>query len=442
MALEAVCPNCEGRLVIADPDSVVACPHCGTELSAAGQPENAFAGLSGIDGGSASSAPDFSALVAPADGEATEELVVGPVEDADASPAASESVVSSSADGGPRDAATAAETGSAVLTASEHSTAASQPETTEEEADAGSEPSRSRFAAPPPANGSGVLPARTRSGTHSPEPEKRGPASPGVSRLAFVLLLSYASAVTLFLAYLLYVVRFGEPHPLESLPDVVPNYRETLPDVEPVTDKNGKVLPQIVAEDAEMPVGHTLRLGETQRFGNVRVTPLKVTREMLEFVHYSGDEQQTRPAAGPVLKLWLKFENASEDQTFAPLDRELLYLRGPTQRDRYGMHANNFVAAVDEKRPDGDLVLVYDLVLTDVWDPKDQSLGSEGTAHLLKPGEEMVTYIPTEPQGIDALDGELVWRVHFRKGYNPESGRGVTTLIEVVFDAESIRSEI
>lgn len=433
MALEVACSNCNGRLLVADPESVVACPHCGAHLSVAGE-----------------TVPEFSTLAVPPDGPVADELAVSPPADPDVA-VETESVVGPPFDGfggSPPGFPVVEETGSSVLASPEAVMSRSDvlPAVIEADTDA----SWLQFEAPGDGNGTGILvleagSAQPEPAAEAPTPEQsqaaEAPKQPGVSRPLFMLLLSYASAVTLFLAYVLYVVRFGEPHPLESLPDIVPNYRETLPDVEPVTDKQGRVLPQIVAEDAEMPVGHTLRLGQTERFGNVRVTPLKVTRGMLEFEHYSGESDQTKPPVGPVLKLWLKFENVSQDQTFAPLDRPLLYLRGRTRRDDYRLHANHFVAQVDEKSPEDDLVLVYDLVLDDVWDPQGQSLGSSESPRLLEPGEEMVTYVPTQPDGIDELQGQLVWRVHFRKGYHPGSGRGVTTLIEVAFDSEQIETE-
>jgi hypothetical protein len=47
-------------------------------------------------------------------------------------------------------------------------------------------------------------------------------------------------------------------------------------------------------------------------------------------------------------------------------------------------------------------------------------------------------YIPTEEAGLDQLTGELVWRLHFRKGYSP-AGYGVTTVVEIAFDSLQIQ---
>ena len=59
---------------------------------------------------------------------------------------------------------------------------------------------------------------------------------------------------------------------------------------------------------------------------------------------------------------------------------------------------------------------------------------------MLKPGGSFETYVPTGTDGIDELDGPLVWRVHIRKGYSA-SGKGVTTLFEVAFDSSQIETD-
>ena len=71
-----------------------------------------------------------------------------------------------------------------------------------------------------------------------------------------------------------------------------------------------------------------------------------------------------------------------------------------------------------------------------MWLIKDQHLDEE-----LAPGQVLESFIPTVAEEIEALEGDLVWRVHFRKGYNRKSHRGVTTLIEVLFNSSEIVDE-
>ncbi|QDT45423.1 hypothetical protein Pan241w_55430 [Gimesia alba] len=273
--------------------------------------------------------------------------------------------------------------------------------------------------------------------TEEPASEPESPAAPAdyrkpkvVSKRLFTLTLTYAIAATIMVAMLLYAKYLGDPHQLESLPDLKP----------PI--KNDEIALQLVPENAELPPGHTLILGGPgRRFGNILVTPLRVTRGPLEFEHYTGDATKTRKPSQDVLKLYLRFENVSTDQTFEPLDQKLLLTRvsGKTQESQ--LRANNFVSRVDQKRTDGKRVLVYDMPPSWEWNLKDQNINQEEKPQNLEPGESFETYVATNEAGIDDLKGELVWRLQLRKGYNPKSHRGVTTLIEVVFNSDQIETE-
>ncbi|MFN0199253.1 MAG: hypothetical protein ACKVT0_21085 [Planctomycetaceae bacterium] len=244
-----------------------------------------------------------------------------------------------------------------------------------------------------------------------------------VPMMLFIIVLSYASAMTFAFGYLIYKSRFGMPHQLESLPDLKP------------PQKKGVVAAQILIPVlADLPQGHTLHLGESRRFGNVRVTPLRVTKEPLRFEHYTGDAKKQRPATEPVLKLWLRFENVSADQEFCPLDRDLLLSRAHDPRNAGETRSNQYVMKYSDKVNERPRVQIYDLPPSDVWD-----FAGSGAYPEMTPGQQWETYIPTTVEGVDSLEGNLVWRVHIRKGYNSESFRGVTTLLEVRFDSDEIQ---
>ena len=248
-----------------------------------------------------------------------------------------------------------------------------------------------------------------------------GAATGGTSRrrLLLILLASYASAITLGFLWLLLTRQSADPHELESLPDVAP------------LDPNAfKYVPQ----NASMPSGHTLPLGQEERFGHVLVRPLRVTRGPVEFVHYS-DGSQTRPKTEPVYKLWLRFKNVSDDQLIAPLDNRLLFKR---KYDELGEPelANQLLYVAGSDSAEGRRAFVLDHPESSEWDLKGQQLGLG-----LKPGESIETYIPTQPGDGSELSGELLWRVHLRKGYHADTGHGVTTLIEVPFHAGDVQTE-
>ena len=104
--------------------------------------------------------------------------------------------------------------------------------------------------------------------------------------------MSYAALVTIAFLYLLMNILGAQPHQLESLPDVAP-------------PEEGQF--RLIRETAILAPGHTLEIGGSQRSGNIRVTPMKVTRAPLKFEYF----QNTRlggsiPPTLPVLKLWLE----------------------------------------------------------------------------------------------------------------------------------------
>jgi hypothetical protein len=254
--------------------------------------------------------------------------------------------------------------------------------------------------------------------------EAPGPAGP--SRFAFNLVVSYASAATLACLYLLWLVYFLRTHSRTlDLPDLVPE----------TANKKVSSLSYLPA-DREMPPANVLRLGETRQYGSLNVTPLRVTRGPIEFQYYDPDKGYQREPEGPVLKLHLRFENVSQDQEFIPLDSSLVFTRKP-DRKAFGLFlTNNFVCSAAHRGERGRHVLVFDLSPDSPWLLKGQNLD-----RVLTPGQSLETFIATSQENLEALSGELLWRVHFRKGYNPTSFRGVTTLIEVRFKRSDIVDE-
>lgn len=249
------------------------------------------------------------------------------------------------------------------------------------------------------------------------------PANPPESRthrrpsLLLIGLISYASAATLALLYFYFASSRAKPHVLESLPDIPP-----------LDVKHGEVM-RLAPADAELPPGHELSLGESRRFGNILVEPLRVVAEPLEFEHFSDPSGIVKEPTGSVLKLWVRFTNLSDRQTIVPLDADLLFRR--TVLDDVPC-ANQFVCRTGDRRAAGSLVLMYDHPTTSEWDLHGQHLGV-----ALQPGESVETYLPSSESGA-ALTGRLAWRVHFRKGYS-QRGYGVTTLVDVLFDSADVQ---
>jgi hypothetical protein len=242
-----------------------------------------------------------------------------------------------------------------------------------------------------------------------------GPHPAVVSKQMFIIVASYASAMTLGFIYLWLKMMNGSAL---DLPDRKPEFRR------------GQVGISIYP-DGPLPSSHRIRLGESKQFGSLRITPVKVTKGNLQFEHHLAGGNLQRPGTtSPVLKLWMKFENVSSDQTFPALDEDLVYLKF---RDR----SNNYLCMEKDLVPKGRKIPVYDWPVNSEWLMKGQKLDTP-----LRPGETWETYIPTnDERDIEALQGPLAWRVHFRKGYNRGTYRGVTTIVEVDFDTKDIQAD-
>ena len=493
MSMEVECTHCGGRMLVEEIAGIVACPHCDTHLEvpssfdAAGrssvltevpadageatqigrrvdppsgsvlqtslplEPSDHFPTSEPIDSDAAN--PDGSVFPAAASSDAVAPAIELPGEGLSAESVESINIsqqpgTESSEEPSPsEDVLTIPdleETSSPSMTADDDSVEASQswlsaaeavthdsvPAETSFQFDTGI-PEAQKEGQTPPVEGP-IVPVSMGEGvsTSVPDHQKTGPAgssaaaSPGVSKFLFILVASYASAATLAIIILIINLLQARQHSLESLPDLKP----------PV--HNGKTAFQLVPADAPMPPGHTLRLGQSQRFGSLRVTPLRVTRSPVEFVYFNDEPGHHRPPTLPTLKLWLRFENVSTDQTFAPLGRELVLTRVVGKRSPDQLRANNFVCRAADKRSNGRQILLFDLSQGSNWDLRDQNVD-----RVLQPGETLETYLACEAEGLEELTGELIWRVQFRKGYNRKSKRGVTTLIEVRFHSKEIQPD-
>lgn len=246
-------------------------------------------------------------------------------------------------------------------------------------------------------------------------------AGPTVPKYLFMIVVSYASAITI--AFILLYLRGASTL---DLPDLVPKVSKTT----------GQVGLTIIPEGARLPGAYRLRIGESRRYGNVLVTPVKVTRGKLEFTHFSDATKTKPPTESEVLKLWVKFENVSADQTFSPLDKVLLFTRLNDNVVVTQTRSNNYLYQATELKRDGKRVAVYELPVASEWDLKNQQLEQE-----LAPQGVLETYLPTNNEDLSSLTGPLIWRMQFRKGYNPQSGRGVTTVVEVEFDSGDVQQE-
>ncbi len=207
---------------------------------------------------------------------------------------------------------------------------------------------------------------------------------------------------------------------LESLPDIrplAPNEFRKVPDGTPAAD------------------GHVLKLGESRRFGDVVVTPLRVTREPLTFQGFLSGKSEESLTTTHVLKLWLRFENRSNAYGFPPFDAGLMSHRTPPLSTEDSATVNSFLTVGGA----GSEVRVLNFLQT-----MDSNfvLTSQDSARVIMPEETLDTFIACSDRidTVPATSGsEYTWRIQFRKGVHEAPGNGVTTLVDVRFAGAEIQ---
>jgi hypothetical protein len=239
-------------------------------------------------------------------------------------------------------------------------------------------------------------------------------------------LLGYAIAVTLLLLFCLMTGRltFRANHTLESLPDLRPlGPNEFLK----------------VPDGTELPTGHLLKPGESKRFGDVVITPLRITREPLLFEGFLNRTAEETLTTDPVLQLWVRFENVSVEYAFPPFDSGLMSHRSPPAGTDQSTIANSFLHVNDAgTEPIRILNFLQSL------DSNFVIIG-QNSGKILAPGESMEACFAssTDIQNIKLDEStKFTWRIQFRKGVHVESGYGVTTLVDVVFTGSDITSPV
>lgn len=410
MAFEVACSQCEGRLMIEEAGVIVACPHCGAHLNIEAPAESAATdeSINVPDDEPAADSTDSEVESEPAPAEeipaAFPNFNSAPETRIETAPLGTMSSVTESSNEPTANVSEPPAHAASPNSSSSSESADTPPQPLNESAHPETAAVAESAQAVPPQNN---IEVSTRPGR-------------GVSRNTFTLVRNYAIAMTIAVLFLVYKLLNPNMSALESLPDVKPQ------------KKDDKIVYKLVPEATEMPPGHLLSLGQSQRFGNLQVTPVRITKEPVEFVHHLGDTGVTKEPGPEVVKLWFEFENLSTDQHIAPLDG-LVFKRD--DNDFENVRSNNFACRLSEKKKGGKLAFVYDLNEFDIWNLRGQNVAQE-----IAPGEKLETYIPTSEEGVAQLmnsDEPLIWRVHFRKGYSPKN-YGVTTVIEVAFESADI----
>jgi len=215
--------------------------------------------------------------------------------------------------------------------------------------------------------------------------------------IGFVLLASYASAMTLACLWLVWQARHRD---LSSGPDSLPV--DSRPD-----DRSGRLT--VIPEDRTTTVGKPLRIGD------LTLTPLRATlgQVTLEAAKPNGGGEKKQGAEGSIL-LTLSLQNQSPGTTFAPL--ELAFLRTPD--------AGSPASFIESESGPIDL---YPLAEASEWRIVGQDI------RALKPGESMRTLIASKPTAARNLAGTL--RLRLKLHPTP----GTTNVVHIDIDGDSLQ---
>jgi hypothetical protein len=233
-------------------------------------------------------------------------------------------------------------------------------------------------------------------------------AEPRIS-WSLVLLLSYSSAITLALIWILWTgrtSRIAEPRSAASPALVVP----------PRTAVRDRAV-----QAPMIPPENLVTLGQTARLGDLKVTPLAVLAIHLELVR-PIDPPEYRREEEESLVLRLRLTNVSKTRAFVPLDPYLLRERGLRPFEP-------FIAVTD-----GPNIPLYPLAIDSEWSIAGQEFPK------LDPGDTAETIVAAEPGSAHRAAGAMTWRVRLRTGvyrtdllgvrFHPNQVRHVLTLDE------------
>jgi hypothetical protein len=223
-------------------------------------------------------------------------------------------------------------------------------------------------------------------GPRDPDLTEEDLAEPGLSWV-LLLLVSYSSAITLALAWILWTgraARLGQPPP-------------DSPAAAPAESVSRAREPERAAPAPPIPPENLAPLGQTIRLGDLEVTPQAVVATPLELVR-SIEPPESRREEGEVLVLRLRLVNISQDRSFAPLDPSLVRERGLRPHDPY----------IATSR--GPNIRLYPLAIESEWSILGQDFDE------LAPRQATVTIVAAEPGSVARLSPQMTWRVWLRTG--------------------------
>jgi hypothetical protein len=218
-----------------------------------------------------------------------------------------------------------------------------------------------------------------------------------------LLLVSYSSAVTLALVWMLWA---GRTSPLAATPQ---DERKTVV-ADPVS-KSDEL--DLSSPPPPIPAQNLTTLGKPVRIGDLEIIPLSVISAPVDLVR-ATDQNEYRRQDDESLVLRLRLTNLSKQDRFAPLDRYLVREHGSRAQDP-------FIVASD-----GSFIPLFPLAIDSEWSILGQAFS------VLHPGETMETIIAAEAGSGRRVRGQMTWRVRLRTGVYR------TDLMGVQFNEEDV----
>jgi hypothetical protein len=249
-----------------------------------------------------------------------------------------------------------------------------------------------------------------------------------------IILIPYAIFATCVAAYF-YWRMMAMPHPMEYLRDTGEN---------PPAKRGSGSVQEIISPETNLPPRLQVALGGQLRVGDLEVQPQKVERRKITIC---SENSRVSPSVTPndALVLTLRLRNVSSDVFFTPtdpiFDRQWKGEFGsnrPYTLLEFG--SNRYFGGPIKWRPRSN----HGQFRAD--DPREYVKGQEHDNQILKPGEERISILCTDPANREILralkshQGPIIWRVHLRRGLVLVSDREVsaTAVIGVVFDKKDI----
>lgn len=254
--------------------------------------------------------------------------------------------------------------------------------------------------------------------THDPPPAEdperstgpsfRGPFAPSNASqrrrprtgIGQVLLLSYASAMTIACLWLVWKLR--------SRPEVVPPVSEPVRAIRRLAPETPRV-ERVFTEPrvAPLPPDRVTTLQQPLRVGSLEILPLEVRSTSVTLERRDADGQRvTRDGGGGVLVLRVRLRNTAEDQAFSPLDPAFL-------RTADGALPDSYVETRDAR------IYAYPLPVDSPWSVVGQIFRE------LRPGDSFETIVASDEGALARASDTMTWRLRLRTGPGETDAFGV-----------------